>query len=407
MATTKVSLHRSEGRSSPWLVRWYGAFDPITGKAKRYCKTFRLKRDAERFQSEKRAAHDRGSLRDRPADVSIRAFCRTYMDRRNHEWAAKTQLHVDDLCNRLLGFFGSQTLVRRITPERAAEFWSKAKVVREGMKDAQLSRATRNRILRDLKAMFRYAVAWGYLTENPFAPIKQLRVAKQQRRCWHYVTPSEYQRLLRVAPDLRWKVLYALAYTSAARSGELFNLTVDNVDFERGNLRIESREGSDVLPPFQVKDHEARLVPLPRHTIRLLRGWLTVRSSGSPLILLTPQRYQRIMNRWRDHQHAGRPWLNDYMVNNVLRSLRHHAKWAGIVPKGVLTMHGFRKSCAQNWADHLPMHVVQELMGHANITTTAEFYTQVSDAHEEQARQVIQKVTCGDSSQRFVSNSRY
>lgn len=393
MATAKVSLHRSEGRSSPWLVRWYGAFDPTTGKSKRYCRAFRLKRDAERFRSEKSAALDRGANRDRPADVSICAFCSAYMDRRRHEWAPKTQLHVDDLCNRLLGFFGSQTLMRRITPERAAEFWSRAKVVRKGMEDAELSRATRNRILRDLKAMFRYAVAWGYLTENPFAPIKQLRVAKQQRRSWHYITPLEYQRLLRVAPDLRWKVLYALAYTSAARSGELFNLTADNIDLDRGYLRIENRAGSSELPPFQVKDHETRLVPLPRHTVKLLRGWFSIRSSESPLILLTPQRYRRIIDRWRDHQRMGRPWLNDYLVNNVLRSLRQHAKWARITPKGVLTLHGFRKSCAQNWADHLPMHVVQELMGHANITTTAEFYTQVSEIHEQQARRVIQDVT--------------
>ncbi len=45
-------------------------------------------------------------------------------------------------------------------------------------------------------------------------------------------------------------------------------------------------------------------------------------------------------------------------------------------------MHGFRKSCGQNWANHLPMNVVKELMGHADISTTAKFYSAVSKEHE-------------------------
>jgi len=80
------------------------------------------------------------------------------------------------------------------------------------------------------------------------------------------------------------------------------------------------------------------------------------------------------------------------MVNNVLREFKRHFKRAGIKPVGKLTVHTLRKSCGQNWADHLPMNVVKELMGHSKVETTLEFYNQVDAQHEEQAARVIQRL---------------
>lgn len=58
-----------------------------------------------------------------------------------------------------------------------------------------------------------------------------------------------------------------------------------------------------------------------------------------------------------------------------------------------MTIHGFRKSCGQNWANCLPMNVVKEFMGHSDIKTTAEFYTTVSDDHIEHAKWMIEAIT--------------
>jgi integrase len=80
------------------------------------------------------------------------------------------------------------------------------------------------------------------------------------------------------------------------------------------------------------------------------------------------------------------------MVNNVLRNFRHHCKRAGIKPVGKFTIHTLRKCAGQNWADHLPMNVVKELMGHSSIATTAEFYNQVDAEHEAKAARVIQRL---------------
>ena len=57
-----------------------------------------------------------------------------------------------------------------------------------------------------------------------------------------------------------------------------------------------------------------------------------------------------------------------------------------------MTIHTLRKCAAQNWADHLPINVVKELMGHSSIATTQEYYSQVDSDHEAKAARVIQNL---------------
>ncbi|GAI25101.1 unnamed protein product [marine sediment metagenome] len=173
---------------------------------------------------------------------------------------------------------------------------------------------------------------------------------------------------------------------------ELFSLTWNDIDFENGRLIIANREGTADMPPFSIKDHEARRIPLPAHTIDLLTQWQTQTPEGIPYILFGKDRYTRVKVKWQRLRRDDKPWLNRYMVNNVLRDFKSHFKRAGIKPVGKLTIHTLRKSCGQNWADHLPMNVVKELMGHSKVETTLEFYNQVDAQHEEQAARVIQRL---------------
>jgi integrase len=109
-----------------------------------------------------------------------------------------------------------------------------------------------------------------------------------------------------------------------------------------------------------------------------------------PFVLLTKERYERVKKKWRQMCEQGKPWKNRHLINNVLRHFKAYPKRAGIKPVGKLTVHTLRKNAGQNWADHLPMNVVKELMGHSNIATTAEFYNQVDRDHEMKVARVIQ-----------------
>lgn len=393
--TSKVGVYRDKDR---WSVRWYGAINPKTETAKRHCESFRLKQDAQRFRAQLQADFSKGKQRDPPPKITLGDFCQLYQQRRHHEWQEKTRRGVNGTCQRLQRYFGKRCELSSITPERATEFWAAVRSLRSGKQGAELSRSSRNVILRYAKTLFEYAVRWGYLATNPFATVKALRVGKRDRKDWRFLKTNEYLQLLAASPDSRWKAFYALGYTTGARCGELLNLREQDVDCEQAMLLIRSRKGTWDVPSFQVKDHEHREIPIPKHTMSIVDEWLRVRPEGSPLILISPERYRRLLERWRRHQQQGLPWLNDYLANNLIRDLRIHARRAGIDDVDKLTIHALRKSCATNWAAHLPMHVVKELMGHSEISTTAEFYTVVDDSMADKARWVVDAVLGADTS---------
>jgi hypothetical protein len=87
-----------------------------------------------------------------------------------------------------------------------------------------------------------------------------------------------------------------------------------------------------------------------------------------------------------------KPWLNRYITNNVLRDFKAHAKKAELKFNGKFTVHTFRKSCAQNWADRLPANVVKFYLGHSNVATTNKFYSIVDKEHLERTRQTMDEM---------------
>ena len=59
---------------------------------------------------------------------------------------------------------------------------------------------------------------------------------------------------------------------------------------------------------------------------------------------------------------------------------------AVVLPWAVGSLHDCRRTFCTRTADLVPMHVLQQWSGHANISTTASFYLAVSDTHAQRVR---------------------
>jgi len=138
-----------------------------------------------------------------------------------------------------------------------------------------------------------------------------------------------------------------------------------------------------------IKDKDTRWVRLPTETLSLLAEYQQEAPEGVPYILLTKERYDVVLKRWYECRMQGKEWQNRYMVNNVLRNFKVHARRAGIRFNGEFTIHTFRKSCAQNWADRLPANVVKFYLGHSSVTTTNQFYSVVDESHAAWTRDAM------------------
>lgn len=148
------------------------------------------------------------------------------------------------------------------------------------------------------------------------------------------------------------------------------------------------------MPPFVIKDAEPRDVPLPADTLRILEAWQAEAPEGVPFVLVTQDRYERILKRWKKLGMADEKWENRFMANNTLRDMLVHAKRAGISFDGEsFDIHCFRKSYGQNHANNgTPIKTLQYLMGHADSKTTLRFYTQLPKDHADKVRQTMERL---------------
>ncbi len=135
------------------------------------------------------------------------------------------------------------------------------------------------------------------------------------------------------------------------------------------------------------KSHRERTVPLPPETVAVLER-LRIKAGGSLYVFLPLDRLAalsfQIVNR------RLRPTVN--LVNNMNRQfdlIQESAhRLMAIADKTWQrgTIHDLRKTYGTMMARHVPMHELKELLGHASITTTADFYLGIGDDVADRVR---------------------
>ena len=397
---TKIGLYKDKARGL-WRVRWFGKYEPKTGKQKRYSKTFNRKTDAEKFREEKKKEFGQGVRRDESKETLAEYAERWLQCKKEFEGLRPaTVLLYEGTLERLYDYFGTDQLLRKIDHSEARNFLASLK---PKIKDVEsLSNWSRHRVLRHCRTLFGQAAKEGIIAVNPFAGIAGPKCTPSD---WYYLKPDEFHRLLDVTPKLKEKVLYALAFTAGLRESEALALYWTDIDFDKGRLSIVNRPATKDYPPFHIKDSDARVIPLPEFTVKLLTQLQSEASEGVPYVLMSEQDCQRIRQRWIRCREQGKDWLNRYWSNNVIRNFHRRIKRVGINPAGKeLTVHVLRKCCIQNWANSLPMNVVKELAGHSSIETTNRFYSTVDEAHLDAAARIGDNLLTTDHKMTFSAN---
>jgi integrase/recombinase XerD len=155
----------------------------------------------------------------------------------------------------------------------------------------------------------------------------------------------------------RDRAIVEVLYGTGVRISELVGLSLADLDIDAATLRAFG------------KGSKERVVPIGTCAWRALEAWLEPRGRG----VLTPHRWAR-----RGDSEA-------LFLNARGGRLTRQGAWGIVRRYGVkvgledrLSPHVLRHSCATHMVDHgADIRVVQELLGHASISTT-QVYTQVS-----------------------------
>ena len=194
------------------------------------------------------------------------------------------------------------------------------------------------------------------------------------QRAWQYVSPAGCRMLIEVAPSLRWQGMIALGYCCGLRLSEVLNLTWADADFERGQVRVVRKDGSERQAAWTPKDKDMRTVPLPTLAVRVLTD-LQIAAADGQVYVFVNDKGSATGGRVKRH--------------NVWRDFQAIREKAGL-PK--CSFHDLRKSYCTNLAETVPLHVVQEMAGHADIRTTRKHYLKVREEQIDSARRALEEI---------------
>ncbi|MBO8161275.1 MAG: tyrosine-type recombinase/integrase [Thermosipho sp. (in: Bacteria)] len=233
--------------------------------------------------------------------------------------------------------------IKNITRKDIEEFLkalSKGEVIGISPRETTISR-----YISSLSTFFNYLELSGFISSSPMERIKHPRI---RRKIPDFLTEEEVKKLIESFDEeneLKNKTAISLLYYGGLRISELCNMRVSDISFIPPFLRVQMGKGR--------KD---RLVPLPDKVVPLLQKYI---DSFKPKLYL--------FENGNKHVHPS----------TVFRWVKEGVKRAGI--KKDVHPHTLRHS----YATHLirkgvNIKVVQELLGHTNLSTTS-IYLHVAD----------------------------
>ena len=222
------------------------------------------------------------------------------------------------------------------------------------------SSATVHRKAACLRSFYKQLRRDELIGDDPTAALNAPRRAKKLPQVLNY---AEVQKLL-AAPRgdeptvLRDRALLEVMYACGLRASETIGLEVGDVDLHEGFLRARG------------KGSKERLVPLGRKAIAAISSYMR---GGRPK--LVGERHEvRLFVNFR-----GGPLSRQGLYKIVQRNARE----AGLA--GRLSPHTLRHSFATHLlAGGCDLRAVQEMLGHADISTT-QMYTHLSGEHLKEA----------------------
>ncbi|MEW4567768.1 tyrosine recombinase XerC [Tautonia sp. JC769] len=212
------------------------------------------------------------------------------------------------------------------------------------------SAGTMARRLASLRSFFRFHRRQGAVSVDPTAG---LRNPKQPKRLPRALRVEDVVTLLdgmatETPLGIRDRAMFETLYGGGLRVAELVGLDLDDLDPERGTVRVRG------------KGRRERLAPIGPEAMNWLARWLEVRQpdrAGEPAIFLN--RYGRRLS-----------------TRSVDRLFQNHLRAQGLDPNA--SPHALRHSFATHLLDQgADLRSVQELLGHRRLTTT-QVYTHVS-----------------------------
>lgn len=218
-----------------------------------------------------------------------------------------------------------------------------------GLRDKGLSAASLSRKIRALRSFYRFQASEERVAEDPTRRLKSPRLPE---RLPQVLREGEAVAVVRVSgtdsfEGLRLRAAAELLYATGMRASELLGLKPEAVNLEEGWVRVRGKGSKERMVPM----HERAKSALRRYLVARQRRFENKGADAEVFVSRQGRRLSR-MQLWRDIRALGK--------RTGVRGLHPHT-----------LRHSFATHLLSGGAD---LRALQELLGHASLTTT-QLYT--------------------------------
>lgn len=226
-----------------------------------------------------------------------------------------------------------------------------------------------------LHKALRQAVKWGKIVNNPTDAVNR---PKSRRKEMHVLDDKQARTLLMVVKGTRYEALFWMAISTGMRQGELLGLRWSDIELQSRQVHIQRQvqpaSGGGYIFTGPKSAAGRRAIILGEGMMKVLRSHISI---------LQAER-QQAGDSWQDNDlvfpsSLGTPWGR----RNVLKYYKRFLKQAGLPD---IRFHDLRHTAATLMLQqNINPKVVQEVLGHADITLTLNTYSHVSASMQKEA----------------------
>jgi len=290
------------------------------------------------------------------AEALVEQFYAHLRDERNYS-PLTIKAYAEDL-SALLAYLETHGQLERF-PEQIDRLAVRGFLAEQGT--LGLGKRSLARRLSALRSLYKFLLRRGMVQASPLDGVHGPKLGRPLPKC---LNENEMKTLLNAVQGPAWAdardlAILELLYGAGLRVSELSGINLEDLDLERGLLRVRG------------KGRKERLLPIGGCAQRALAGWLLRRGEAAAGRANVPAGSSAggaalIVNRFGTRLD----------VRSVRRLLDKRLARAGL-PKGA-TPHTLRHSYATHLLDRgADLRSVQELLGHASLATT-QIYTHLT-----------------------------
>ena len=369
-----------------WEVRGYLGIDRLTGKEIETRKRgFNTKKEAQRYYNNAKLQFENNqySIKKVP-NITFAEVYRDWLEVYAKGIEKSTLAKITNIFRiHILPVFGDK-IIKHIT----------SKSFQQAVNEWHNYSASYRRFYNYCCKVFDHAVAYEYIETNPKTKVilPKAQLHKPKKVTADYYSKEELEQFLSYAEQDAKKIGHSTWYTffrlisfTGLRRGEALALTWNDIDFNEGTLSVNKavkREKNNRLYIGTPKTKGSiRVVSIDQKTMAILRKW---KIEQARLLLGFGYSVTSANQLVFSNSKNGIYTVNS--PNNRLEAICKKFDFKQI------NLHGFRHThCSLLFEAGVPMKDVKERLGHADIQTTMNIYTHVTEASRDKSAQLFAK----------------